>query len=217
MADVTVFLVEDQALLRTATAMLVGAQPGLRLVGDAADGDTAIERVTRLRPQVVLMDIRMPGTDGIAATRQITATTDSRVLLLTSFETDDNVLAGSDAGASGFLPKETEPAELARAVHAVAEGAAFASPHATNLLLERARLRGVFRPASSPPFELLSDREREVALLVARGLSNAEISRALFISEATVKTHVARTLRVYGLRSRVQVAVLAHRSGWVDD
>ncbi|WIB00144.1 MULTISPECIES: response regulator transcription factor [unclassified Curtobacterium] len=209
-------VVEDQPLLRSALVMMLRSEPDIAVVGDAHDGASAIERSDRLRPDVVLMDIRMPGIDGVEATASLTALEDGpSVILLTSYETEENIVRGLEAGASGFLAKEADRDEIVRAVRQVHAGGAVASPAATRLLLSRMRETKALRVGDDMPFPEVSPRAREVALLVADGLSNAEIARALWISEATVKTHLAAILRAYGLRTRVQIAVLAHRAGWM--
>ncbi len=196
--------------------MLLRSEPDIAVVGDAHDGSSAIERCARFRPDVVLMDIRMPGLDGVEATAVLTAVEHGpKVVLLTSYETEDNIVRGLEAGASGFLAKEADRDEIVRAVRQVHAGGAVTSPAATQLLLSRARESNALRVGDHEPFPEVSPRAREVALLAADGMSNAEIARALYVSEATVKTHLAVILRTYGLRTRVQIAVLAHRSGWM--
>ncbi|MCK2218329.1 response regulator transcription factor [Actinomadura sp. ATCC 31491] len=212
-----VLIADDQDLFRAGFGLILGAQPDLQVVGEAADGDEAIALARRLRPDVVLMDVRMPGKDGIEATREICATTDAKVLVLTMFDLDEYVYDAVRAGASGFLLKDIRRDELAHAVRTVAAGEALLAPAATRRLLESL----VRRPAHDPMprlagrLEVLTERERETLRLVARGLSNAEIAAALVVTEHTVKTHVSRVLTKLGLRDRVQAAVFAYECGLV--
>jgi len=210
---IRVVVVDDQELVRTGFAMIL-EKAGLDVVGQAADGAEGIALAASLKPDVVLMDVRMPGVDGIEATRQITATSEApKVLVLTTFDLDEHVYAAVAAGASGFLLKDVSPDDLAHAVRVVARGEAMLAPALIRRLLER-----FARPCSAPSAVAvteLSPREAEVARLVARGLSNAEIAATLYLSEATVKTYVSRLLARLGLRDRVQVAVWAYESGLV--
>lgn len=206
-------VVDDQELVRTGFAMIL-ERAGMSVVGQAADGAEGISLSLEHRPDVVLMDVRMPGMDGIEATRAITALDDPpRVLVLTTFDLDEHVYAAVEAGASGFLLKDVAPDDLAHAVRVVARGEAMLAPALIRRLLER-----FARPTTSlsaVPASAVSEREADVALLVARGQSNAEIAAALFLSEATVKTYVSRLLTRLGLRDRVQIAVWAYESGLV--
>jgi DNA-binding NarL/FixJ family response regulator len=196
--------------------MVLEAQEDLAVVGQAGDGARAVALARELRPDVVVMDVRMPGVDGVEATRRIVAEgLPSRVLVLTTFDLDEYAFAALRAGASAFLLKNAEPAELLRAVRAVARGDAVVSPRVTRRLLETLAHR---LPAGTPPdprATSLTDREREVLRAVARGESNAEIAAGLVLSELTVKTHVARILGKLGLRDRTQAAVFAHTHGLV--
>ena len=213
MSALRVVVVDDQELVRIGFAMIL-EKAGLSVVGRGADGAEGIALAKEHRPDVVLMDVRMPGIDGIEATRRITAMEDPpRVLVLTTFDLDEHVYAAVEAGASGFLLKDVNPDDLAHAVRVVARGEAMLAPALIRRLLER-----FARPSSSPSSVLageVSEREGEVARLVAKGQSNAEIAAALYLSEATVKTYVSRLLTRLGLRDRVQVAVWAYESGLV--
>jgi DNA-binding NarL/FixJ family response regulator len=209
-----VLLVDDEPLVRVGFSMVLEAQEDLVVVGQAGDGARAVALARELRPDVVVMDVRMPGVDGVEATRRIVAEgLPSRVLVLTTFDLDEYAFAALRAGASAFLLKNAEPAELLRAVRAVARGDAVVSPRVTRRLLDTLAHR---LPAGTPPdprVASLTDREREVLRAVARGESNAEIAAGLVLSELTVKTHVARILGKLGLRDRTQAAVFAHTHG----
>jgi DNA-binding NarL/FixJ family response regulator len=213
---IRVVLVDDQPLLRTGFRMILHATDDVSVVGEAADGGAAVAQVAELEPDVVLMDIRMPGMDGVEATRRIVASgSPSRVLILTTFDLDEYAFAGLRAGASGFLLKDVPPAELTSAIRAVASGDAVVSPRITRELLDRYASSlpptgGEARPAVHPILSQLTEREGEVLLAIASGQSNAEIAAQLVLSEATVKTHVTRILGKLELRDRVQVVVLAY-------
>ncbi|MEU7527557.1 response regulator transcription factor [Saccharothrix sp. NPDC042600] len=210
---IDVVVVDDQALLRGSFRVLVDSAPDLRVVGEAGDGAEAVSVVTRTRPHVVLMDVRMPGVDGIAATREVSVTSpESRVLILTTFDLDEYVYAALRAGASGFLLKDTPPAELLSAIRVVAEGDGLLSPSVTRrLIAEFARL-----PESRPVrLDGVTDREREVLALIARGLSNTEITQTLHLSVGTVKTHIGRLLHKLQARDRAQLVIAAYESGLV--
>ncbi len=211
-----VLLVDDEPLVRLGFSMVLAAQDDLAVVGQAGDGARAVELARELRPDVVVMEVRMPGVDGVEATRRIVAEgLPCRVLVLTTFDLDEYAFAALRAGASAFLLKNAEPAELLRAVRAVARGDAVVSPRVTRRLLETLAHR---LPAGTPPdprIALLTDREREVLRAVARGESNAEIAAGLVLSELAVKTHVARILGKLELRDRTQAAVFAHTHGLV--
>ena len=211
---IRVVLADDQPLVRTGLRMILGAEPDIEVVGEAADGAEAVALCAELRPDVVLMDVRMPGTDGIEATRAVTAVDDPpRVLVLTTFDLDEVVYDALRAGASGFLLKDAPEERLVTAIHVVAEGGSLFAPSVTRRLIEE--FAG--RQPVAPPAELgsLTEREAEVLKLVARGMSNAEIGAALFVTENTVKTHVARMLMKLGVRDRVQAVVVAYESGLV--
>ncbi len=211
---IRVLLVDDQALVRAGFASLLGDEPDIDVVGEAADGDTAVALAKTIHPDVVLMDIRMPGTDGLAATRAITSDrelADVRVVILTTFEVDEYIFEALRGGASGFLVKDTEPADLVRAVRVAASGDALLSPGVTRQLI--AEFASRTEPPAVPPIDPLTDREREVVGLVAGGLSNDEIAQRLYLSGATVKTHVSRAMSKLGARDRAQLVVFAYESG----
>jgi DNA-binding NarL/FixJ family response regulator len=220
--SIRVLLVDDQALLRTGFRMILQAQPDLEVVGEAVDGADAVRQVAALRPDVVLMDVRMPVMDGVQATAAIAAGgAAARVLILTTFDVDEYAFAALRAGASGFLLKDVPPAELAGAIRAVAAGDAVVSPRITRQLLDRVSLD---TPGSAedtgpriPVLDVLTERERQVFGEVARGLSNAEIAARLYLSEATVKTHITRVLAKLQLRDRVQVVIFAYEHALLDD
>ncbi|THG32393.1 response regulator [Naasia lichenicola] len=211
---IRVVIADDQQLIRGGFRALLDAEPGIQVVGEAATGTAAVDVVRRERPDVVLMDIRMPDEDGIAATRRIVADpalAAVRIVVVTTFELDEYVTDAILAGASGFLVKDAEPTELIRAVRVVAAGEALLSPGITRRLLDRVA-RGS-RPAAASVFDELTDREREVLGLIAEGLSNEEIAERLFLSPLTAKTHVSRILGKTGVRDRVGLVVLAYETG----
>ena len=214
--SVTVLIADDQTLVRTGFRMILDAEEDLRVVGEARDGAEAVEAAKRWRPDVVLMDIRMPRMDGLEATRRIVAGQHApKVLMLTTFDLDEYVFDALRAGASGFLLKDVPPEQLVAGIRSVAEGQALLAPAVTRRLIETF-VQGL--PHVSPPpagLEELTDREHEVLRLMARGLSNAEIADELVVSGTTVKTHVARVLSKLGLRDRVQAVVLAYETGVV--
>lgn len=214
---IRVVIADDQALVRDGFGMILDAQPDIEVVAEAADGRAAIERARELRPDVVLMDIRMPEVDGIEATRRLVAEGDGapRVLMLTTFDQNEYVYEAMKAGASGFLLKDVRRDELVSAVRVVAAGDALLAPALTRRLIEDFVRRPPPGAAPSGALAELTDRETEVLRLVARGLSNAEIAATLVVSEATVKTHVARILAKLGLRDRIQAVVLAYETGFV--
>jgi DNA-binding NarL/FixJ family response regulator len=214
---VKVVLADDQELVRTGFRMILRAEPDLEIVGEAADGDEAVAQAARLRPDVVLMDIRMPRLDGLAATRRILAqpAARSRVLILTTFDQDEYVLEALRAGASGFLLKTVPAEQLVAGVREVAAGEALLAPAITRRLIERFVRVVEPEPAPPPGYDELTAREREVLLLVARGMSNAEIAAELVVEPSTVKTHVAAVLAKLGVRDRVGAVVLAYESGLV--
>lgn len=221
-AVLRVLVVDDQALMRSGFSMMLGVEPDIEVVGDAADGATAIERCRRLRPDVVLMDVQMPGTDGIEATDTITGESLAKVLILTTFDRDDYLFAALRAGASGFLLKNSDPDDLVDGVRAVGHGHALLAPEVTRRVIEQLAAPPPTAgdgpgPASPRPLglDLLTARETEVLRLVARGLSNSEIAQTLVVGEATVKTHVSSCLSKLHLRDRVQAVVLAYEAGLV--
>ncbi|WP_440104284.1 response regulator [Streptosporangium sp. H16] len=214
--SIRVVIADDQALVRGGFRMILEARADLEVVGEAGDGGEAAILVERLRPDVVLMDVRMPGVDGLEATRRIVASgSQARVIVLTTYDVDESVFAALRAGASAFLLKDVRPAELVEAIRVVARGDALLAPSVTRRLLDRfvTVLPG---PGGSPPdLGPLTGREVEVLRLVAHALSNAEIAERLVLTEATVKTHVSSVLRKLGLRDRVQAVVLAYDVGLV--
>ena len=220
-----VVLVDDQQLVRSGFRMILSVEPDLEVVGEAADGTEALRVARELRPDVILMDVQMPGTDGIAATREVVAEDLGRVVILTTFDRDDYLFAALEAGASGFLLKNADPDTLVEAVRAVAGGHALLAPEVTRRVIERMTAGGQDddSPATSgsapavPGLDLLTDREREVLVLVGQGLSNAEIAGRLVLGEATVKTHVSNVLAKLQVRDRVQAVVLAHRAGLIPE
>ncbi|WP_431041092.1 response regulator [Streptomyces sp. P1-3] len=214
---IRVTLADDQVLVRAGFRALLDAQPDIEVVGEAADGEQAVAQVAELHPDVVLMDIRMPLLDGLAATRRITGDPELsgvRVVMLTTFELDEYVFEAIRSGASGFLVKDTEPDELLRAVRAVVEGDALLSPGVTRTLIAEFAARSK-EPAADARLAELTEREREVMALVGIGLSNEEIARRLVVSPLTAKTHVSRTMVKLGARDRAQLVVLAYESGLV--
>jgi len=217
MNDIRLLVVDDQALIRSGLRMILDAEPGLRVVGEAADGREAVEIGKRIQPDVVLMDVRMPGMDGIEATRRLLAAglvPEPRVLILTTFDLDEYIYAAIRAGASGFLLKDAPPNELIHAIRVVAAGDALLAPAVTRRLIEEFAARP--DPEIQPEgMDDLTDREVEVLRSLAAGLSNAEIAEALFVSEATVKTHISHILAKLDLRDRVQAVVIAYESGLV--
>jgi DNA-binding NarL/FixJ family response regulator len=213
---IRVLIVDDQALVRGGFRVLVDSASDMEVVGEAGDGAEAVELARLSRPDVVLMDVQMPGTDGLEATRQIVADPDlagARVLILTTFDLDEYVIEALDIGASGFLLKNTDPPQLLHGIRVVAGGEALLSPGLTQrLIAQLARRRGPSQP-STQFFDQLTEREREVVDLVAQGMSNTEIAELLFIGQTTVKTHVSRALTKLGARDRAQLVALAYRHG----
>ncbi|MCE7083221.1 response regulator transcription factor [Streptomyces sp. ST2-7A] len=219
--SIRVMLVDDQALLRTGFKMVLSAQPDMEVVAEAGDGVEALEALRSRAVDVVLMDVRMPRMDGVEATRRICQGGDGgpgepKVLILTTFDLDEYAFTGLKAGASGFLLKDVPPEELLSAIRSVHSGDAVVAPSTTRRLLDRfATLLPITQQAPPPRLAQLTEREREVLVHIAQGLSNGEIAAELFVSEATVKTHVGRILAKLQLRDRVQAVVLAYESGLV--
>jgi DNA-binding NarL/FixJ family response regulator len=212
---IKVVLADDQSLVRAGFKALLDAQDDITVVGEAADGEEAVRQAVRERADVVLMDIRMPGTDGLVATRRIAADdrlSGVKVVILTTFDLDEYVFEAIRAGANGFLVKDTEPTELLRAVRAVVAGDALLSPRVTRRLIEEFASRAK-EPQPAPAVDMLTDREREVVGLVAEGLSNDEIGARLFMSVATARTHVSRAMIKVGARDRAQLVVFAYETG----
>jgi DNA-binding NarL/FixJ family response regulator len=213
--SIRALLADDQAMVRAGFRMILEAESDIDVAGEAADGEQAVFEAKRLRPDVVLMDVRMPKLDGIEATRRVRDATEARVLVLTTFDLDEYVYGALRAGASGFLLKDAPPEQLVDAIRVVAAGDALLAPSVTRRVIEEfAR-----RPSAGPPPTSLAEltpRELEVLRLVARGLTNAEIAGELVVSDTTVKTHVAHVLRKLGLRDRIQAVVLAYESGVVE-
>jgi DNA-binding NarL/FixJ family response regulator len=214
---IRVVLVDDQELLRLGFRMILDAEPDIEVVGEAGDGAAATAVVAETEPDIVLMDVRMPGTDGIEATAQIgRGRSGARVIILTTFDLDEYVYAGLRAGASGFLLKDAPPAELLGAIRTVAAGEAVLAPTATRRLIDRFAAEPIANaPTDGAVLAELTAREREVFILLARGQSNREIATSLFLSEGTVKVHVGRILAKLNLRDRIQAVVLAYDAGIV--
>ncbi|GAA1397668.1 response regulator transcription factor [Luteococcus peritonei] len=222
---IRVLLADDQPLVRTGFAMILSVEPDLEVVGQASDGQQAVQLARELRPDVTLMDVQMPRLDGVGATAALVAEDLGKVVILTTFDRDDYLFDALQAGASGFLLKNSEPERLVEAIHAAVEGHALLSPEVTTRVIARMG-RDRTRPGTAPGARPghhggaghpeLTAREREVLCLMAQGLSNAEIAGLLFVGEATVKTHVSNVLAKLGLRDRVQAVVWAYRHGLVD-
>ena len=214
---ISVLLADDQALVRAGFRALLNAEPDIQVVAEAADGLEAVKRAQQTHPDVVLMDIRMPGVDGLEATKRIAADpslAETRVVILTTFELDEYVFEALRVGASGFLVKDTEPVDLLRGVRAVAAGDALLSPGVTRRLIAEFASRSR-APVAPKALDALTDREREVMALVAEGLSNEDIAARLYVSPATAKTHVSRAMIKLGARDRAQLVVFAYQTGLV--
>lgn len=218
--DITVLIADDQQLVRMGLRVLVTSEPGMTVVAEAAGGDEAVRAVRDHHPDVVLMDIRMPGSDGLSALRAISADpdlADTHVVMLTTFELDEYVFAALEAGAAGFLIKDAEPDDIVRAIQAAAAGESLLSPTVTRRVIATfagsQRRSGV--PVAAPGLDELTEREREVLELIAEGLNNEELAQRLFISKATARTHVSRILLKMGARDRAQLVVIAFRAGLV--
>jgi DNA-binding NarL/FixJ family response regulator len=217
--SIGVLIADDQALVRAGFRMVLDVEDDIAVVGEASNGEQAVHSARRLKPDVVLMDIRMPELDGIAATRQIVhgdTRPAARVLILSTFDLDEYIYDALGAGASGFLLKDSSPEELVTAIRVVAGGEALLSPSVTSRLIEHFAHTQARRRAAPPGLDELTARELEIFKLVARGMSNAEIAASLVVSDSTVKTHVARLLAKLGLRDRVHAVVLAYESGLVN-
>lgn len=215
--SIRVLIADDQSMVRAGFTALLGAQPGIEVVGQAADGSEAVEVAREQRPDVILMDVRMPRMNGIEATRAIAAFDGDpvRVIMLTTFDIDEYVFDAIRAGASGFLLKDALPEELVSAVRVVAQGEALLAPSVTRRVIEGFAAVSTAPRDTTPTLDTLTDREREVLVEVARGLSNSEIARHLVIAEQTVKTHVSKVLGKLGLRDRAQAVVAAYENGLV--
>ncbi|MGC7097811.1 response regulator [Amycolatopsis lurida] len=211
--SIRVLVADDHGAIRAGLVMILNNAEGIEVIGEAADGATAIRQAKALRPDVTLMDVRMPGVDGIAATRELVAGALGQVLVLTTFDLDEYVFAALRAGAAGFLLKSVEAARLVEAIRLVHAGEGVLAPQITRKLISAFATAGPPRPAEPSGLAELTDREREVLACLGEGLSNAQIAGRLFIGETTVKTHVSRVLTKLDLRSRVQAAILAQEAG----
>jgi DNA-binding NarL/FixJ family response regulator len=213
---IRILLVDDQELIRVGFRLVLEAEPDMVIVGEAAEGEAAVAQARRLRPDVILMDVRMPGVDGIAATERIVqAEPSARVLVLTTFDLDEYAFGAIQAGASGFLLKDVQRNDLTAAIRSVHGGDAVLAPRVTRWLLDHVASRMPGTPTGPDPATLLTERENEVYRAIGRGLTNTEIAQSLFLSESTVKTHVGRVLAKIGARDRVHAVILAQRWGHV--
>jgi DNA-binding NarL/FixJ family response regulator len=215
---IRLLLVDDEAMVRTGLRLILETEEDLRVVGEASSGVDAIEQAERLRPDVVLMDVRMPRMDGVEACRRLVEESDTKVVILTTFDLDEHLFSAVRAGACGFLLKASPPEELVAAIRAAHAGNALIEPRMTRRLLDEFARRPAMAPSGEIPMRLndLTDRELDVLKEVARGLSNAEIGERLYIGDATVKTHVTHILAKLGLRDRIQAVVLAYESGLIE-
>jgi DNA-binding NarL/FixJ family response regulator len=215
---IRLLLVDDEAMVRTGLRLILEAEDDLRVVGEASNGVEAIDQASRLQPDVILMDVRMPRMDGVEACRRLVEASNAKVVILTTFDLDEHLFAAVRAGASGFLLKASPPEELVAAIRAAQAGNALVEPRMTRRLLEEFARRPAMAPLGEVPTLLreLTDRELDVLREMARGSSNAEIGQHLFIGEATVKTHVTHILTKLGLRDRIQAVVLAYECGLVE-
>jgi DNA-binding NarL/FixJ family response regulator len=214
---IRVMLVDDQEMVRAGFRMILDAEPGISVVGEAADGAEAVEMINRALPDVVLMDVRMPRMDGIEACERICSSDDitARVMMLTTFDLDDYVYAALRAGASGFMLKDAPAEQLIEGIRVIANGDALLAPSVTQTLINEIARRPVSQPEAFPGINELTEREVDVVKLMARGMSNGEIATELYLGEATIKTHVGRILAKLGARDRVQAVVAAYESGLV--
>lgn len=214
---IRVMLVDDQGMVRAGFRMILDAEPGITVVGEAADGIEAVEMIDRARPDVVLMDVRMPRMDGIEACERICASDEvtARVMMLTTFDLDDYVHAALRAGASGFMLKDSPAEQLIEGIRVIANGDALLAPSVTQALIDEVTRRPVSQPDAFPGIDELTERELDVVKLMTRGMSNSEIAAELYLGEATIKTHVGRILAKLGVRDRVQAVVAAYESGLV--
>ncbi|MDG0976861.1 MAG: response regulator transcription factor [Ilumatobacter sp.] len=214
---IRVMLVDDQGMVRAGFRMILDAEPGITVVGEAADGIEAVEMIDRARPDVVLMDVRMPRMDGIEACARICASDEvtARVMMLTTFDLDDYVHAALRAGASGFMLKDSPAEQLIEGIRVIANGDALLAPSVTQALIDEITRRPVGQPDAFPGIDKLTERELDVVKLMTRGMSNSEIAAELYLGEATIKTHVGRILAKLGARDRVQAVVAAYESGLV--
>jgi RNA polymerase sigma factor (sigma-70 family) len=214
--QVRVLIVDDDDLMRAGLQSVLSSDPSIKVVGEAADGDAGVQAARKLRPDVVLMDVRMPGLDGITATRELTAAVpDAKVVILTTFEEDEYIFSGLEAGAAGFLLKRTRPEELIAGIHTIAAGDSLLSPSVTSRVITRMTREPRQDERALREIDRLTPREQEVLVLIGQGLSNGEIASQLVVEESTVKTHVKRILQKLALRDRVQAVILAYESGIV--
>lgn len=216
--SVRVLLADDHEMVRAGFRIILDAQPDVEVVGEAENGQVAVAHARELTPDIVCMDVQMPVLDGLEATRQVTSTTDAAVIMLTTFDREDYLFAALEAGASGFLLKNSSPEKLVEAVHTIAAGDALLSPEVTRRVIQRFSApgnAGAPQPLSAPELESLTDREGEVLQLVAQGLSNSEIATKLYVGDATVKSHVSKILQKLALRDRIQAVVFAYENGVV--